>query len=298
MLSTKLYFDVMVVRSSEQNRDGLTDEADGNTQVRVRLCYVCLSLFCPYIWWLDYIYEWNSLTHQADHHTQGKNGSESMRSAGMVKYFSLACTLRFCSVRVFFNQDFQVPFFCVVPCFCCSSFCWFFRERNGLIMLVDWLEQRTRNCVMVLNSLYMQALPITPCWLICFLIWVTDNDVKVHTQVRPNTEGEMNGNYTTPTHLVPVSLGSPYEKIGISTTFSAGERLPFDAMVLVCWYLCFVVSLTLFSSKLLKELQPWYFSICFFFFFLNNLQLLVWIETTGLMKDYGFGISSIFVGLN
>lgn len=63
---------------------------------------------------------------------------------------------------------------------------------------------------------------------------MTDNDVKVHTQVRPNTEGEMNGNNTTPTHLVPVSLGSPYEKIGISTAFSAGERMPFDAMVLVC----------------------------------------------------------------
>lgn len=63
---------------------------------------------------------------------------------------------------------------------------------------------------------------------------MTDNDVKVHTQVRSKTEGEMNGNYTTPTHLVPVSLGSPSEKIGISKAFSAGERLPFDAMVLVC----------------------------------------------------------------
>ncbi|CAL8157522.1 unnamed protein product [Prunus armeniaca] len=68
-----------------------------------------------------------------------------------------------------------------------------------------------------------------------------DNDVKVHTQVRPTTNGEVNENSTNasgtgpPAGFLGVSLRSPYEKIGISTAFvapSAGAGLPFDAMVL------------------------------------------------------------------
>ncbi|CAL2260460.1 unnamed protein product [Prunus armeniaca] len=68
-----------------------------------------------------------------------------------------------------------------------------------------------------------------------------DNDVKVHTQVRPTTNGEVNENSTyasgtgPPAGFLGVSLRSPYEKIGISTAFvapSAGAGLPFDAMVL------------------------------------------------------------------
>ncbi|CAL2260461.1 unnamed protein product [Prunus armeniaca] len=69
-----------------------------------------------------------------------------------------------------------------------------------------------------------------------------DNDVKVHTQVRPTTNGEVNENSTyasgtgPPAGFLGVSLRSPYEKIGISTAFvapSAGAGLPFDAMVLL-----------------------------------------------------------------
>ncbi|ONI01961.1 hypothetical protein PRUPE_6G169100 [Prunus persica] len=68
-----------------------------------------------------------------------------------------------------------------------------------------------------------------------------DNDVKVHTQLRPTTNGEVNENSTNasgtgpPAGFLGVSLHSPYEKIGISTSFvapSAGAGLPFDAMVL------------------------------------------------------------------
>ena len=76
---------------------------------------------------------------------------------------------------------------------------------------------------------------------------MTENDVKVHTQVSPTTKGETNENSksvsgTTPPAVgyVGVSLGPLYETIGISTAFvapSAGSGLPFGAPVLVWKYL-------------------------------------------------------------
>ncbi|KAM1397142.1 hypothetical protein ACFX2I_014751 [Malus domestica] len=69
-----------------------------------------------------------------------------------------------------------------------------------------------------------------------------ENDVKVHTQVSPTTEEEVKEISTNVSGYVPpaagfvgVSLGSPYEKIGVSTAFvasSAGAQLPFGTSVL------------------------------------------------------------------
>lgn len=62
---------------------------------------------------------------------------------------------------------------------------------------------------------------------------MTDTDVQVH----PNYEGDTNRNFTSSSDFVQVPIGSLYENIGTSTAFfspSAGERLPFDAMALVC----------------------------------------------------------------
>ncbi|CAN6585943.1 unnamed protein product [Malus baccata var. baccata] len=68
-----------------------------------------------------------------------------------------------------------------------------------------------------------------------------ENDVKVHTQVSPTEEEakEVSTNvsgYAPPAAgFVGVSLGSPYEKIGVSTAFvasSAGAQLPFGTSVL------------------------------------------------------------------
>ncbi|KAB2632868.1 common plant regulatory factor 1-like [Pyrus ussuriensis x Pyrus communis] len=69
-----------------------------------------------------------------------------------------------------------------------------------------------------------------------------ENDVKVHTQVSPTTKGETNENSKSVSGTAPpavgyvgVSLGPPYETIGISTAFvapSAGSGFPFGAPVL------------------------------------------------------------------
>lgn len=67
--------------------------------------------------------------------------------------------------------------------------------------------------------------------------------MKVHTQVSPTAEEEAKeistnvSGYAPPAAgFVGVSLGSPYEKIGVSTAFvtpSAGAQLPFGTSVLV-----------------------------------------------------------------
>ncbi|TQD86878.1 hypothetical protein C1H46_027579 [Malus baccata] len=116
-----------------------------------------------------------------------------------------------------------------------------------------------------------------------------ENDVKVHTQVSPTEEEakEISTNvsgYAPPAAgFVGVSLGSPYEKIGVSTAFvaaSAGAQLPFGTSVLF--------ELKLDNCKKNADFDTSLF-LCFEQHSVTGL-----IEIMGLVKDYGFGFSSNF----